>query len=61
LKIGGKKLKNFVGRILSRLISNDLAKKINYTGRGDKIAFEKSPLLAIIKGKYTFNFVCKII
>ena len=57
--IGGKKLRSVVARVLSKLLSNQLAKATTLTGRGKNIAIalKEHKLFHVIKGD---KFSCHV-
>ncbi|XP_062576465.1 uncharacterized protein LOC134238352 isoform X2 [Saccostrea cucullata] len=56
--IGGENVKNSVRRLLGHMISNELAKTINWVGKGGKIAFSTLKLNNVLKATIRKNRLC---
>lgn len=48
-------MKSSVRRLLTHMITNNLAQEINWMGKGEKVAFSKLNLLTVLKGKKTIK------
>ncbi len=55
-KTGGENLVSAVRRIMSQILSNDLAEQCNMKGVGLKRALEKTRLLRAVKGECVFLY-----
>uniref|UniRef100_A0A8W8HST2 DUF4806 domain-containing protein n=1 Tax=Magallana gigas TaxID=29159 RepID=A0A8W8HST2_MAGGI len=58
--IGGETLKSTVRRLLTYMIKNDLAKQINWKGKGDKIAFSTLKLKDLLIKAVRKNRLCTL-
>lgn len=56
--IGGENTKTTVRRLLSHMIKNQLATKINWVGKGGKIAFSSLKLKEVLKETVRKNRLC---
>lgn len=56
--IGGENMKSSVRRLLTHMITNNLAQEINWMGKGEKVAFSKLNLLTVLKAAVRKNRLC---
>lgn len=57
-KIGGSNYKEFVRRVMRKLITDEFAKFYSYTGhKGNKKAFNKTVLCTLLLSKILFSYL----
>ena len=57
--IGGKNVAETTRRIMRHLITNDVASRMNYAGRGGKKGIEKMRLLKVVIGRAIYHLILR--